>query len=63
VLNTETYHNARFFRLDALHHGYDLLLNGELVEHLTTTEFGGIVRDGNTIQTITDGVILSSTAA
>jgi hypothetical protein len=58
-IDDETYHNSRLFCFDAFHQRHDLLLYSKFVEHLATAEFRGVVRDGNTIQTIADGVVVS----
>ena len=63
MTDNKTYHDTRFLCLDTLHQRYDLLLNGELVEHLATTELRRIMRDRNAIQAITDRVTVGGTAA
>lgn len=59
----KTHHYTRLFGFDSLHQRYDFLLNGKFVEHLTATELRRVTRDRDTIETIANRFLISSTAA
>ena len=56
-----SHHNTRLFGLDTLHHWHNLFLDSILVENLAAAELGRVLRNANTIETVTDGVFLSRT--